>query len=145
MFKYPSMLVILFFLGGCATTPYGNYVEGNSSTYVKTMADDVAHQLMELYPPASTRFNMQHPTEDSFGVALTKNLRIGGYAVHDYKKSTLTEPIVTAEEGTSLAYILDESNDIYRLLIMIDNNILTRAYMSHGDSIYPAGYWVRKE
>ncbi len=145
MFKYPLLLVCFLLLGGCvATTPYGNYVDGES-TALKTIAEDLAHQLTERHPPASTQFNMQHSTEDSFGVALTKQLRAGGYAIHDYRKATLTEPSVDLKAGTALAYILDESNDIYRLSVVVDQHVLTRAYKSYKGAMYPAGSWAYKE
>lgn len=140
-----SFLFFLTFLAGCATQPYGNYVENNSSTYSKTMADDVAQQLMLLFPPASTRFNMQHQASDSFGAALTENLRVSGYAVHDYKKTQRTAPGANLDEGTSLGYILDRSKEVYRLSVVVDEQILTRAYMPYKDAIYPAGAWTQKE
>ncbi len=151
------ILVLLFVLVGCATTQYGNHVQNDSSTHNKVMAGDAAHQLLQLYPPASTRFNMRHATEDSFGVALLEYLRSGGYAVQEHKQqSNLIETDVDADTDAdadadqgnkhiALAYILDESSEIYRLSLLIDEQKLTRAYSPHEDTIYAAGHWLRME
>lgn len=144
---YPLMLVLLFLLAGCATTQYGNYVTDHSSSRNIVIASDAADQLMQLYPPASTKFNLQHPTADSFGIVLIESLRTSGYAVQEHVK---TNPIKAdnppeAEDGAALAYIFDQSSDVYRLSVMIDEQILTRAYSPHEDTIQPAGSWVLKE
>ena len=85
-----SMLVLIFILTGCATTQFGNFVAHNDEAHNKSIASDVTGQLIQLYPPASTQFNMQHPTVDSLGDALVDNLRAGGYAIHEHKNQTLT-------------------------------------------------------
>jgi len=153
------ILVLLFVLSGCATTQYGNHVQNNSPTHNKVMAGDAAHQLLQLYPPASTRFNMRHAFDDSFGVAFLEYLRSGGYAVQEHKQqSNLIETDVDvdvdvdvdtdADQGNKhieLAYILDESSEIYRLSLLVDEQKLTRAYAPHEDTIYAAGHWLRME
>ncbi len=143
------ILVLLFVLSGCSTTQYGNYVQNDSSTHNQIMASDAAHRLLQLYPPASTRFNMRHATEDSFGVAFLGYLRSGGYAVHEHEQQLeLTETNDDSAQGNeniALAYILDESSEIYRLSLMVDEQKLTRAYSPHEDTIYAAGHWLRME
>ncbi len=149
MFKCPLIMVLLFLLSGCVTTTqYGNYVEDNSETHNSIIASDAAYQLMQIYPPASTKLNMLHVAEDSFGTALIKSLRTGGYAIQEHKTSSLGQPENTAtadNNGAALAYIFDQSSDVYRLSVMIDKKILTRAYMPFEDKIQPAGSWVLKE
>ena len=141
------ILVLLLALAGCATTQYGNYVEDNSETHNSIIASDAAYQLMQIYPPASTRFNMQHPTTDPFGTALIRSLRTGGYAIQENSKSNLpgSTNTIDSNDGATLAYIFDQSSDVYRLSVMIDEKILTRAYMSDEDKIVPGGSWVLKE
>jgi len=141
------MLVLIVLLAGCATTQYGNHVTDNSSSRNTTIASDAAFQLMQLYPPASTRFNLQHPTTDAFGAVFIENLRMGGYAVQEHIKTNLTPGSTpsTSDSGTELAYILDQSSDVFRLSVMIDKKILTRAYVPHQNKIQPAGSWVLKE
>ena len=158
MIKWPFTFALISLLSGCVATPYyGNYVETDSTTYNQVIAGDVVGQLMQLYPPANTRFNLQHSIEDAFGAALIQNLRISGYAVQEnkpsklYKKSNTNkrpaqnEDTITFDEGATLAYILDETSDVYRLSVMVNDQILTRAYRPYKESIYPAGSWVRKE
>ena len=141
------ILVLLFALSGCATTQYGNYVEDNSEAHNSIIASDAAYQLMQIYSPASTRFNMQHPTTDPFGAALIRSLRTGGYAIQEISKSNLAGSVNTIDDndGATLAYIFDQSSDVYRLSIMIDEKILTRAYMPHEEGVVPGGSWVFKE
>ena len=147
MVKTLLVLILLFVLAGCATTQHGNYVEHNSETHNSIIASAAAYQLMQLYPPARTRFNMQHPTADSFGAAFLRSLRTGGYAIQENQKSNLAQPDSAAKniDGSTLAYIFDQSSDVYRLSIMIDEKILTRAYMPHEEGVVPGGSWVLKE
>ncbi len=147
------ILVLLFVLSSCATTQYGNHVQNDSSTHNKVMAGDAAHQLLQLYPPASTRFNMRHAFDDSFGLAFLEYLRSGGYAVQEHKQQsdlikTDVDADTDADQGNkhiALAYILDESSEIYRLSLLVDEQKLTRAYAPHEDTIYAAGHWLRME
>lgn len=174
MIKRPYQLTVLLllFLAGCASTSdYGSFVEKDSATYNQVIAGDVAGQLMQLYPPASTKFNLQHSSEDGFGAVLIQNLRVSGYAIQENQPSKLYRPgrntntkpshnkktasrtkqrlvqnkAVTSNEGTALAYVLDHTSDVYRLSVMVDNQILTRAYRPYKDSIYPAGSWARRQ
>jgi len=92
---------------------------------------------------------MRHAFDDSFGVAFLEYLRSGGYAVQEHKQqSDLTETDADADQGNkhiALAYILDESSEIYRLSLLVDEQKLTRAYAPHEDTIYAAGHWLRME
>ena len=141
-----SMLVLIFILTGCATTQFGNFVAHNDEAHNKSIASDVAQQLIQLYPPASTQFNMQHPTVDSLGDALVDNLRAGGYAIHEHQKSNLNKSTDTpTSDGMTLGYVFDQMDGLYRLTVLVDQHVLTRAYISNESTINPAGYWVRKE
>lgn len=141
-----SMLVLIFILTGCATTQFGNFVAHNDEAHNKSIASDVTGQLIQLYPPASTQFNMQHPTVDSLGDALVDNLRAGGYAIHEHKKSNLNKSADTpTSDGMTLGYVFDQMDGLYRLTVFVDQHVLTRAYFFNESTINPAGYWVRKE
>ncbi|SEG06896.1 conjugal transfer protein TrbH [Nitrosomonas ureae] len=141
-----SMPILLFMLAGCATTPYGNFVAANDDTHNKSIAHDVTQQLIALYPPASTQFNLQHPTTDSFGDALVESLRTGGYAIIEHQKpSHNTSTDTSSSGGMTLGYIFDRMDGLYRLTVLVDQHVLTRAYISSENTINPAGYWVRKE
>lgn len=141
-----SMPILLFMLAGCATTPYGNFVAANDEAHNQSIAHDVTQQLIALYPPASTQFNLQHPTADSFGDALVESLRTGGYAIIEHQKPgpiQAAQPAVS--DGKTLGYIFDRMDGLYRLTVLVDQHVLTRAYSSSENTINPAGYWVRKE
>tara|TARA_R110002073_G_scaffold257581_1_gene420359 strand:- start:795 stop:1238 length:444 start_codon:yes stop_codon:yes gene_type:complete len=141
------ILVLLFVLGGCATTQYGNYVQNDSSAHNNVMASDAAYQLLQHYPPASTRFELQHVVEDSFGVAFLEYLRGGGYAVQEHQPSKFAtmDTTETDNKGIALAYILDEASGIYRLSLTVDKQRLTRAYTPDNGKVLPAGHWLRME
>ena len=138
------------FITGCASfSPYGNYVEQDSPTYNQVIAGDLVGQLTHLYPPANTRFNLQHSSEDAFGAALIQTyalavmpLKISRWRIGE---TGIEKTANTPKEGTTLAYILDETSDVYRLSVMVNDQILTRAYRPYKESIYPAGSWARKE
>ncbi len=149
MCKY-CVILALILLTGCMTTPYGNFIENPSDEVSAFMADDVVTQLLQLYLPASTQFNLRHAINDPFGVSLVGHLREEGYAVLELveKDDAVQEHVASgteAEAGLSLGYIVDKSGDLYHVNIMIDDQCLTRAFVAQADSIHPAGHWVRKE
>ena len=160
--------VILLLLGGCAMTqPYGSFIQNPSPAfdqYSKVMADDVADQIGRLYLAASTQFNLRHNANDAFGQALIDKLRSDGFAVlentnpansflaaiqssEDAENNSNT-PIseeATRNNGLALGYIIDQSDDLYHVNILIEDQQLTRAFIAQSGQIQPAGMWVRKE
>ncbi|CAE6506730.1 Conjugal transfer TrbH family protein [Nitrosomonas nitrosa] len=170
-FAYKPVLIgaaILLLLGACTMTqPYGSFIQNPLqafSHYSKVMADDVTDQIGRLYPAASTQFAMQHPASDPFGQALIDNLRMQGYAVQETVKQdnpllavVLSKPIDEADEhaqqitqlearpGLALRYIIDRSDDLYHVSILIEDLKLTRAFVVHSGQIEPAGLWVRRQ
>lgn len=170
-FVYTPVLIcaaIVLLLGGCAMTqPYGSFIQNPSpafSRYSKVMAVDVTEQIGRLYPAASTQFAMQHPASDPFGQALIDNLRMQGYAVQETVKQDnpllavmLSKQIDEADEhaqqitqaevgpGLALRYIIDRSDDLYHVSILIEDLKLTRAFVVHSGQIEPAGLWVRRQ
>ncbi len=138
--------IVLLFLAGCATTQYGNYIEDTSSSHNAIIATDAAYQLTQLYPPASTTFSLRHPATDPFGSVLLERLRNDGYAVKEYIKTNPLEQDAPAQyDGAALAYVLDQSSNVYRLSLTIDGHILTRAYRYDDKQLAPGGAWVFKE
>lgn len=170
-FAYKPVLIgaaILLLLGGCVMTqPYGSFIQNPSpafSRYSKVMADDVTGQIGRLYPAGSTQFAMQHPASDPFGQALLDNLRMQGYAVQEMVKQdnpllavVLSQKIDEADEhaqrttqaearpGLALRYLIDRSDDLYHVSILIEDLKLTRAFVVHSGQIEPAGSWVRRQ
>ncbi len=158
----------LLLLSGCAMTqPYGSFIRNPSPAfdqYSKVMANDVADQIARLYPAASTQFNLRHNANDAFGQALIDNLRSGGFAVlentspansiftavHSPEDAENTSYSSTKEEaarnnGLALGYIIDQLNDLYHVSILIEDQQLTRAFITQSGQTQPAGLWVRKE
>lgn len=147
-------------LAGCAGAPpapiYGNYA-GASAAFNHKLAGDSIKQLVALYPPASTRFNITQATTDLFGSALIAGLREKGYGVMESNPAAATLPppasdkeaSVPAKEvaGLDLRYLIDQqgAGDLYRLVLAIGTQRLTRAYMAQNEGTYAAGSWVRKE
>lgn len=147
------LTLVLLLLNGCATQPYGSFIQNPSTIYSKVMADDVAAQIVRLYPAANTQFNLRHVVSDPFGHALIENLRLAGFAVQEATQQSIQQQIFTAphqpetesQKGLVLSYIIDQSGDLYHVKLMIDDMRLSRAFNVQGDSIHPAGLWVRKE
>ena len=159
------IIILLLLVMGCATQPYGNFIQNPSLATSKAMADDVTAQLMRLYPAANTQFNLRHTVNDPFGHALIENLRVAGFAVQeeiDSDNSLFVSKILMGDSipgiainheadgvsqptGLALSYIIDQSGDLYHVNITIDDTRLSRAFAAQADSIYPAGLWVRKE
>lgn len=145
-------------LTGCATgtTAYGNYAAGSAS-FNQKLASDAIKQLVALYPPASTRFNIAQSTPDPFGTALVAGLRGKGYAVRESNPVGATQPAAPSDKtasspetgvgGLDLRYLVDQqgTGNLYRLTLAIGSQSLTRAYVAQNDSAQAAGSWVRKE
>ena len=145
-------------LAGCASVPpaptYGNF-SGASAAFNQKLASDSIKQLVALYPPASTRFNITQPTADLFGSALIAGLREKGYGVMESNPAGATLPAAAKEAsdparevaGLDLRYLVDQqgAGDLYRLVLAVGSQRLSRAYMAQSEGTYAAGAWVRKE
>ena len=147
------LMLVLLLLNGCVSQPYGNFIQNPSIVTSKVMADDVAAQIVRLYPAANTQFNVRHVVNDPFGNALIENLRLEGFAVQEALQQSIQQQIFAApsqpdtesQKGLALSYIIDQSGDLYHVKLMIDDMRLSRAFSVQGNSIHPAGLWVRKE
>ena len=166
-FSGVSLLVLALALGGCATTaPYGNYLEPRAALDQTSLSRDAVRQLAALYPPARTRFALQHPTSDAFGTDLVGQLRSAGYAVGEAGSGTVSGDAAAAPAGAGvgsgravrpeespaaealpLRYVLDHDagTGLYRLTLWVGTQSLARAYQEQNHALVPAGYWVRKE
>ncbi len=147
------IFALLWLLGGCATQPYGSFIQNPSTSYSKVMADEVTAQIVRLYPAANTQFNLRHTVNDPFGHALIENLRLEGFAVQETTQQSIQQQIFAAphqsetepQKGLLLSYVIDQSGDLYHVNIMINDMSLSRAFLVQADSVHPAGLWVRKE
>lgn len=143
MIRKLLFLVLFISLVACAAR-YGNFMRNTTQANDKRMAEDVVKKLVTLYPPALTRFDLQHASSDSFGTCLVTSMRTKGYAVLEYKAKTKK-----GKAGVPLCYTVDQlkDNGLYRVAVLIDRQqSLNRVYKVAKDGVlYPAGYWVRKE
>ena len=142
---------------GCVSTTapheYGNFVAPSAPANVNEMiAADTTKQLMILYPPASTRFDLGQPTTDAYGAKLAQSLRLSGYAVSDFvpaaaPNSANGSGTVSTSPGVKLRYVIDapEGLNLYRVTVMVGNQSLSRAYIAENQTVSPAGAWARKE
>ncbi len=137
------LLALFISLVACAAR-YGNFMRNTTQANDKKMADDVAKKLVTLYPPALTRFDLQHAATDYFGTCLVASMRTKGYAVLEYKAKRKK-----GRAGVPLSYAVDQVKDtgLYRVTVLINRQqSLSRVYKVVQDgALYPAGYWVRKE
>jgi hypothetical protein len=150
-------------LAGCATAPipmpYGNFASSRTG-FDEKMAADTVKQLVVLYSPATTQFNLRQATPDAFGASLVSGLRDNGYAVSEGKLEEAAQrarPSNLAEQekaagmqqpaGLDLRYVLDQpaSLNLYRVTLLLGNQSLTRAYVEQDNALLPAGSWVRRE
>ena len=142
-FLLPALLICL---AGCATpfARYGNFLKNTTQANDRKMAEDVTKKLEALYPPALTRFDLQHASSDFFGTCLVESMRAKGYAILEHKRKPKTDAT-----GVPLSYTVDQLRDsgLYRITVTINGQqTLDRVYEVAKDGvIYPVGYWVRKE
>ena len=152
MRKVTFLALLLAGLCGCATTQsrYGNFLPPTPAAYHKTMAEDAVKQLLNLYPPASTRFDLQQTIPDMFGTTLVETMRVKGYALLESNPelpARRSNKRQNSPTGTSLRYILDQVNslNLYRVTLLIDNQAMTRAYRVQDSTVHPAGLWSHQE
>jgi hypothetical protein len=147
--RYIILLASLTALAGCASGPkaasYGSFATA-SPAFEKKMADDAVKKLAALYPPAVTRFELQHAAADPFGTSLVATLRAQGYALQEQTPASM--PGADGKSGSrALSYVFDQpaGADLYRVTLTIDAERLSRVYQARDGSVAPAGYWVRQE
>jgi len=174
MIRILCFVLIMVGLVGCASappSPYGNFVPLMSHANDIKIADDVVQKLVGLYPPASTRFDLQHANTDLFGTYLVETMRTKGYAVQEInpepkasvaadnfssdfsevkpesKKADIIAVSSPSTPGFSLSYIVDQAkdSDLYRISLLVNQQSLSRVYQIKDDMIFPASPWIRKE
>ncbi len=160
LFIFPLLAAVL---AGCATTKastrsvYGNFIKAPMVANDKVFAADAAKQLVAVYPPALTRFDLQQVASDAFGYYLIIQLRGQGYALKEFNATDLPRRHAngTGAIGTAaaigglrrLGYVVDLAGapDLYRVTLLVGDQSLTRAYLARDGSVFPAGAWMRKE
>jgi hypothetical protein len=143
-----TILVIVaaaMMLGGCAQQQrVGNFADLNSTVVQADLVSDATKQLMVLYPPAKTHFDIRQPTTDPFGAGLIERMREKGYAIEESNKTSKTDAPV---KGVQLRYVLDrlDAESLYRITLLVGSQSLSRAYVVADGTVTPAGSWTRQE
>lgn len=142
-------------LAGCATNrvadtpPYGNLLATPIPAQESGIADDAAARLIASYPPAHTRFALQHAAQDGFGTGLLARLRAQGYAVAEFSDqgSAAAPPQPSSADAIALRYVLDMAPPpgLARLTLYAGSESLSRAYLLEGGAARPASAWIRRE
>jgi hypothetical protein len=138
-----TILVCTSMLAACAS-PYGNFIKSAPTSLNDKLVADTVKQLVALYQPASTHFEIDQSTSDGYGNALVKQLRAKGYAVKAVEP-TFIETHETIAGALRLRYVLDAPANLYRLTVSVDHKTITRAYVEQNNMIIPAGAWIQKE
>jgi hypothetical protein len=143
--KHVFIAMLAVVMSGCATMGnYGNFLPEEHRDVEAKIAEDAVKQLVVLYPPARSRIHLQHEAKGTFGLTFVEELRKEGYAVKEYGNSK--EQAGTGM-GLALGYILDVAGapDLYRLIMVVGDQSISRPYMRQGTTVVPAGYWALKE
>lgn len=147
--------MLLAGLAGCAsnrgadTPAYGNLLAAPVPAQESGIANDAAVRLAASYPPAQTRFALQHAVQDGFGTGLLARLRAQGYAIAEFSPQTPAAAKLqpSAAEAIALRYVLDMASlpDLARLTLYAGGESLSRAYLLEGGAARPASAWIRRE
>jgi hypothetical protein len=142
MHKIAIIALITLILEGCAhNAPLGNFAN-NPEAIDQFIANDAVKQIVSLYPPAKTSFELKQPTPDAFGNGLVSGLRKQGFALMELHHDEATI------SALPLRYVLDKTGGeitLYRLTIMVGDQSLNRPYRAQNSTVVPAGYWAHKE
>lgn len=132
--------IVISLCAGCASQ-YGSTVKNNSDAN-EIIAIDSLKKLAELYLPAKTTFSLAHPVseKDIFAQTLISGLRDRGYAVEEFKKGI-------SPTGVPLRISLDElrGEELFRVSLLVDDQVITRAYRNDAGLITQASAWAFKE
>jgi hypothetical protein len=143
----PALTTLTIVLTGCATSPYGNYLNSASVDQQK-LAREAVQQLATLWPPAKTRLELKQSAQDAFGVALTKGLRERGYAVMEFNPKQTAPSYASDAHVLPLCYLLNQvksgTPNLYQLTLLVGTESITRPYLEQNGTVVP-GYWTHKE
>lgn len=138
----------VLFVTGCATPLNQGNLITNANINQVTLAEEAAKQIAALWSPAKTQLELKQATPDPFGAALVAALRERGYAVLEFSSTPAKSPTdATATTMLPLGYLLDQAGTptLYRVTLTVGGQSITRPYVDQDGTLYPAGYWVRKE
>ncbi len=141
-----ALLGAAMVLGGCAVTPRvatPATVLASAPAGLGSVAEDAVRRLASWHPPGATRWTLQRPATDAFGLALVDRLRREGYAVEEAATARGT---AAASEGAPLDYVFEPLDaGVYRLSLRVGPRTLSRAYTAGNAQMAPVGAWSHGE
>lgn len=133
-------------LAGCAVTPRvaaPAAVLASAPAGLGSVAADAVRRLAGWHPPGATRWVLQRPATDAFGLALVDRLRREGYAVEEVAAARGT---AAASDGALLDYVFEPLDaGVYRLSLRVGPRTLSRAYGTGNGQMAPVGAWSHGE
>lgn len=137
------LMLLVINLLGCTTIPHGNFTKAPVG-HNKTITNDTVKRLVNLYPPAHTRFHIKQSVKDPFGLSLIESLRQKGYSINE---SPIQMASAQGSQNVALYYVVDEptKGTLYRVTLIVGHQSLSRAYKIKKGTFTPLGFWVRKE
>lgn len=141
-----QVIPVIALVSGCAawsakpSTNSGNHTTVTPEVNAQLAADSF-QRVAALYPPAQTTIAFHTPTVDAFGLALSDQLRLAGYAV------VLPNPASTLDlpAGVPLTYLVAEIGKAeYRVMLGLNNDRFSRAYVQTPQGLHSASFWTRK-
>lgn len=139
--KFILFLMACVMLHGCATTniiaPQWGMLTATTFTNIDDIVNESVLEISSNWAPAKTQLTTAISYDDNgFGEKLKTSLRQVGYKLDE------TE---TSNEHNVINYLLDGGeDDIYRLLIKIGDQSISRAYINSGGTLLPAGQWIMR-
>ena len=108
MLKIIGMIIFSLVITGCAThSQHGNFISKSEILDQDKIAVEAIDQIVKIYPPAKTQFEVKQPTPDRFGLLLISGLREKGYALHEFALDNKGQDKISGE-GLPFYYVLDK-------------------------------------
>ena len=124
------MSLLSFFVTGCASQKYGDFVKLENSPLVEYVGNDVAKRLLSIYPVGKTTLKFDPETLGIMGVSIEDKLRDSGFAI-------------SYSDGVPVDYVFDALDErIYRLTMIIDGVKLSKLYSKDTNGLRPASAWT---
>lgn len=155
MKKLASVFLFSLVLLGCATSQNkSNFTDPKVKNYFLTMqsiSDNTSEMLINVYPPAQTKFKFvinEIDKEDIFGKLLLNNLRNAGYGINETPKGKKAENYDVNTSYIPFSYLLknDRNNKKnYNLILNINNHVITRSYtLDKQGKLIPNSSWTKR-
>jgi len=138
------VLLLTTNLLGCVKVQEGNFIK-TPKKINQELAEDIAKQLVSIYPPARTNFYMNTRFADNaFRASFINTLRQKGYGLNE---SSIPGVHLKAGNAYTLYYLLDETikKRLYRVSIVVGKSSFSRAYKIKKDTLIPLGLWSFRE